>query len=188
MNLFDLLIVLLYGLIVGASFVGGLGRVFATLVGLYLAMVMAAFFYHPFSGVIASILRGVSPFTGDLVSFVILLLLGTIAVSLALGRSFVLGRLPRVLGPLNNMSGAILGLVVAVAGTVLAAMIISLSLQAVDRTASLGGSATMVGVQRQMEDSSLVPMFLKLAPTFTSSIKPWFPKGLPPILAPGGPA
>jgi hypothetical protein len=187
MNLVDLLIVALYGLIVAASFFGGLGRVIATLVGLYLATILAAFFYHPFSVVISFILRGVSPFTSDLVSFVVLLAVGTIAIAIALGRSFFLGRLPRLLGPFNNLSGMILGLLVALAATVLAATVISLSLEAIDRTAVLGGSATVLTIQRQMQDATLVPMFLKLAPTVTATIKPWFPKGLPAILAPGGP-
>ena len=146
----------------GGLLFGGLGRVIATLVGLYLATILAAFFYHPFSVVISFILRGVSPFTSDLVSFVVLLAVGTIAIAIALGRSFFLGRLPRLLGPFNNLSGMILGLLVALAATVLAATVISLSLEAIDRTAVLGGSATLLTIQRQMQDATLVPMFLKL--------------------------
>jgi len=184
-NVLDLLIMVFFAGIVTFAFMGGLGKVFSTLIGLYLAVVVAAFFYHPLAVAVGKVFTNMSPFTGDLIMFVLLTMLGTLAVSAGLARTFVLGKMPQRLGAFNNISGGLLGIMVALLSTILASLVITLALQVVDRTASLGSSDFLHDVQHQMAGSMLVPIFLKLVPTFVTPLQPWFPKGLPPILAPG---
>lgn len=183
MNGLDLLLLLFFGAIVGFSFMGGLGKVLSMLAGLYLGAVVAAFFYHPLALAVGTVLPTMSPFTGDLLMFVLLLALTTVAISAALSRTFFLGKVPARLGWLNNVSGGVLGVLVALLSTVLASLVISLGLQVVDRTATLGASGLLRGLQVQMQGATLVPIFLKLAPTLTTPLQLWFPAGLPAILA-----
>lgn len=185
MNFVDVLIMLFFGAIVALSFFGGIGKVISTLVGLYLGVIIAAVFYHPLAVAVGKVFTTMSPFTGDLLMFVLLLALSTLAVAAGLGRTFVLGKIPQRLGAFSNISGATLGILVAVMSTVLASMIISLGLQVLDRTATLGASSFMLDLQEQMRGAMLVPIFLKLAPTLITPLRPWFPSGLPPILAGG---
>lgn len=186
MNILDLVIMAFFGVIVAMAFFGGIGKVLSTLVGLYLSIIIAAAFYRPLSIAVGSIFPTMSPFTGDLLMFILLLGLGTAAASAGLARTFVLGKIPQRMGIISNISGAVLGILVALLSTVLAAMIISLGLQVLDRTATLGASSIMLSLQSQMRGAMLVPIFLKLAPTVVTPLQPWFPSGLPPILASGG--
>jgi hypothetical protein len=96
----------------------------------------------------------------------------------------VLERFPRLFGAFNNVSGGVAGILVAVLATVLASMIVTLLLQALYATTNAGAQGFMQFVQSQMQGSALVPIFLKLVPTLITPLKPWFPRGLPPLLDP----
>lgn len=185
MNGFDILIMLFFGGIVALAFFGGLGKVFSTLVGLYFGVVFAAFFYHPLAVAVAHVLPSMALFTGDLLMFVLLLGLSTLGFTAVLARTFVLGRLPAWLGAFNNISGGVIGILVATFATILAAMVVALAVQVLDHTAASGTNGFLGMVHDQMRGAALVPIFLKLVPTVVSPLHPWFPKGLPPILAPG---
>ena len=66
----------------------------------------------------------------------------------------------------------------------LAAMLLAITLQALNQTIGItGGDAILTSVRGQINDSTLVPIFLRMAPFFGGMISPWFPGGLPPILA-----
>ena len=184
-NILDLFIMAFFTGIIALAFLGGLGKVLSALIGLYLAAIVSAVFYRPLATAAGTVFTTMSPFTGDLVMFALLLVFSTLAVSAGLTRTFVLGKIPSRLGAFNNISGGVLGVLVALFSTVLASMIISLGLQVIDRTATLGSSPLLLGLQEQMHGAMLVPIFLKLAPTFVTPLQPWFPKGLPPILTPG---
>ena len=185
MNALDLLLIAFFGGIVGLAFMGGLGKVVSALVGLYFGVVFAAFFYHPLALAVGNIFPNMALPTGDLLMFLLLLTLGTVAFAAVLARTFVMGRFPAWLGWFNNLGGGVLGVLVALLSTVLAAMVLSLSVQVLDRTATLGGSPFLVDLQQQMHTAALVPIFLKFAPTVVATIHPFSPKGLPPLLAPG---
>lgn len=185
-NLFDLLIMALFGGTVLLSFMGGLGKVFSTLAGMYGGTLLAAWFYRPFTDlVLAKFFPQMNAFTGNLVAFLLLLFLTSLSIAIALGRNFTLQRLSQRAGVINNLTGGALGLVVAIFATILSTMITSLLLQVLNATASLGLSPTMYGVQLELTNSTLVPLFLRLAPAIVLPLRPFLPQGIPPILASG---
>ena len=84
---------------------------------------------------------------------------------------------------IDNLGGAMLGVAVSLLAVTLAAMLLSILLQVLNRTVGAGDSASLVGtVQGQIRNSRLVPVFLDLTPYFTRVIEPWFPNGLPALL------
>lgn len=184
MNGLDLLLTLFFGGIVALAFLGGLGRMLATVVGLYAGLVAAAFFYHPLTVAVVNLLPSLPVAMGELIMFVLLLVLFTTVLSTALARSFVVTRFPHWLGPVNNIAGGIAGLLVATVATVLLALVLNLATRALDQTASLEGSRLVLGLNNQLHGATLPPLFLKLAPTLLATLQPWFPRGLPPLLTP----
>lgn len=184
MNGIDLLLTLFFGGIVALAFIGGLGRTLATVVGLYGGFVAAAFFYHPLTVAVVGLFPSLPVAMGDVIMFVLLLVFFTTVLSTALARSFVIGRFPHWLGPVNNIAGGVVGLLVATAATVLFALVLNLAMRALDQTASLEGSRLALGLNAQLHGATLPALFLKLAPTVLATLQPWFPRGLPPLLAP----
>jgi len=161
------------------------GRVLAALVGIYCSAVVAAKFYRPFSEIVLSkLFPDMSSFTGDLVAFLFLMLVIGVSVSVGLGRNWAVVRLPQKLGVFNNIGGAAFGIIVGVLAVVLGAMVISLGLQVLNATAELGSSPTLLSLRAEMRQALLVPMLMKLVPVFVLPLRPWFPSGLPSILAP----
>ena len=185
-NLFDLLIIALFGGTVLLSFIGGLGKVFSTLAGMYGGTLLAAWFYRPFTDLmLAKFFPQMTTFTGNLAAFLLLLFIASLSIAIALGRNFTLQRLSKQAGVLNNLTGGMLGLVVAIFATILSTMITSLLLQVLNATAAMGSSPTMAGVQMELANSNLVPLFLRLAPAIVLPLRPFLPAGLPPILVSG---
>jgi hypothetical protein len=185
-NLFDLLIMALFGGTVLLSFMGGLGKVFSTLAGMYGGTLLAAWFYQPFTTlVLAKFFPQMTDFTGNLAAFLLLLFLASLSIAIAIGRNFTLRRLSQKAGVFNNLTGGVLGLVVAIFATILSTMITSLLLQVLNATAALGSSPTMHGIQVELTNSTLVPLFLRLAPAIVLPLRPFLPQGIPPILASG---
>jgi uncharacterized membrane protein required for colicin V production len=185
-NFFDLLIIALFGGIVLLSFIGGLGKVFSTLAGLYGGALIAALFYQVFAEtVLRKLFPAMAEFTGELVAFLFLMLWSSLAIAIGLGRSFFLRKLGQRIGIFNNLTGGTLGIAVAIFATILATMATSLFMQVLNATAELGSSATVTQFQVELGNSLLVPLFLKLVPAVVAPLQPFFPQGLPPILAPG---
>jgi uncharacterized membrane protein required for colicin V production len=185
-NLFDLLIIALFGGTVLLSFMGGLGKVFSTLAGLYGGALVAALFYQPFTEVVLTkLFPQMQEFTGNLVAFLFMMLWSSLAIAIGLGRSFVFKKIGDRIGIFNNITGGTLGIAVAIFATILATMVTSLLLQVLNATAELGSSSTMTQIQTELGNSTLVPLFLKLVPAVIAPLHPFFPKGLPPILASG---
>ena len=184
MNALDIFVMLFFGGIVLVAFMGGLGKVFSALVGMYFGIIVAAFFYHPVAVLLQRVLPTMSLTVGELAVFTVLSLAFSIGFGAMLARTFVLERFPRLFGAFNNVGGGVAGIVVALLATVLATMIITLLLQALYTTTNAGAHGFMQFVQSQMQGSTLVPIFLKLVPTFITPLKPWFPRGLPPLLDP----
>ena len=186
-NLFDLLIIALFGGVVLLSFLGGIGKVFSTLAGLYGGLLLAAWFYRPFSDqVLAKLFVNMTEFTGHLTAFLLILFVSSLMVAIALGRNHFIQQIAHRSGVLNNLSGGALGIVVAIFATILSAMVTSLLLQVLNATAAFGGSPTMAAVQVELLNSTLVPLFLKLTPVVVAPIRLFMPQGLPPLLVSGG--
>ena len=184
MNALDIFVMLFFFGIVLAAFMGGLGKVFSALVGMYFGVIVAAFFYRPAATLLQKVLPSMSLTIGELTVFVILAIFFSLGFGAALSRTFVLERFPRLFGAFNNISGGIAGILVALLATVLASMIVTLFLQALYATTNAGAHGFMGFVQAQMQGSLLVPIFLKLVPTLVAPLKPWFPSGMPPLLDP----
>ncbi len=186
-NLIDLLIMALFGGTVLLSFLGGIGKVFSTLAGLYGGTLLAAWFYQPFTDlVLAKFFTTMTEFTGNLTAFLLLLFLGSLAIAIGLGRNHFMQQIARRSGVFNNLTGGALGIVVAIFATILSTMVTSLLLQVLNATATLGSSPTMAALQVELTNSTLVPLFLKLAPAIILPLRLFLPQGLPPLLASGG--
>jgi uncharacterized membrane protein required for colicin V production len=185
-NLFDLTIMALFGGTVLLSFLGGLGRVFSTLAGLYGGALLAAWFYEPVTDlVLARLFPQMNTFTGNLTAFLLLLFISSLSISIALGRNFFLKQITRRIGIFNNLTGGVLGIVIAIFAAVLATMITSLLLQLLNSTAALASSPTMSLVRYELTRSTLVPLFLRLVPVVVLPLRPFLPQGLPPLLMSG---
>lgn len=185
-NIFDLTIMALFGGTVLLSFMGGLGKVFSTLAGLYGGALLAAWFYQPFTDfVLLPFFPQMNSFTGNLTAFLLLLFITSLSLSIALGRNYLLRTLARRIGVFNNLSGGVLGIVVAIFAAVLATMVTSLLLQLLNSTAALAHSPTMTVLQYELTNSTLVPLFLRFVPVIVLPLRPFLPQGLPPLLAAG---
>lgn len=184
-NIFDLTIMALFGGTVLLSFLGGLGKVFSTLAGLYGGTLLATWFYQPFTAlVLFKMFPQMGTFTGNLTAFLLLLFLTSLVITIALGRSFFVRHVARKIGILNNLSGGVLGIAVALFAAILATMVTSLLLQVLNSAAALDGSPTMILVRYQLTNPTLVPLFLRLAPAIILPLQPFLPQGVPPLLAP----
>ena len=111
--------------------------------------------------------------------FVGILAAGTMVLTPVIAWTIGRLKLPRRWQIADNMVGAGLG-VVALA---LSMIPMSLVLQALNQTVLNSGGSTLGGVHDQIEQSALIPVFLRMAPVFIHLISPWFPGGVPPILS-----
>lgn len=185
-NIFDLTIMALFGGTVLLSFMGGIGKVFSTLAGLYGGTLLAAWFYQPFTDhILAPFFPAMNTFTGNLTAFLLLLFVTSLAITIALGRNFYIRKLTRKIGIFNNLSGGMLGIVVAIFAAILATMVTSLLLQLLNSTAALATSPTMSLLHSELTSSTLVPLFLRFVPVVVLPLRPFLPQGLPPLLLTG---
>ena len=74
----------------------------------------------------------------------------------------------------------LLGAGTAVTG---APLLLSILVQALQQVATYGQGPLGGVVDEQVRGSALVPLFLRLSPYFIQLIEPWFPGGLPQLLA-----
>ncbi|MER3438979.1 MAG: hypothetical protein C4346_16075 [Chloroflexota bacterium] len=185
-NAMDMFIIIAFLAIIGLGFFNGVTRVTAALIAIYFGAVFAAAFYRPLTNVVRSHVVTMGRETGYLVFFLLLLFLFSSAFTVIISRWLSDFRLPRRVEILDNIGGAALGVVVSGLATTLAAMLLAITLQALNQTFDVAGRDAVVGfVRNQIDGSTLVPIFLDLAPFFTKLLAPWFPGGLPPILSGG---
>ena len=183
MNGLDFAIVFAFIAIIGLGFFGGIARVAAAIVAIYLGSVLSAAFYDRLTDAFRDRVSSVGAQTGQLFVFCTLFLFSS-AIFWWLMASGVKGlKLKRRVEIFDNIGGAALGVGVSLLAVTLAAMMLSILLQVLNQTIGQGGDNSLVGSMRgQIIDSKLVPVFLDLTPYFTRVIEPWFPNGIPPIL------
>lgn len=182
MNVLDFVILIFVGAIVGGGFFLGIGRVITGMVAVYFASVVAATFYLSFADSIQSVVAKMKPETSELISFVFLFL-GMSALFFALiNHSLRSATATSRFAIFNHLGGAGLGLVVAAVTMALAVTLTTLLLGVLTQSTTGSGEGILGMMRRQSEDSALVPVFLRILPVLTSTIRPWFPGGLPPIL------
>jgi uncharacterized membrane protein required for colicin V production len=182
-NGMDFLIIATFLAIIGFGFFSGVTRVTSAIFALYFGAVFAAAFYRPLSDFARRYLTTMEEATGNLVFFLMLFFAFSVIFTMILSRWLGEIKLPRRVQVFDNVGGAALGVIVSGLALTLAAMLLAITLQALNQTIGItGGDAVLTTVRSQIHDSTLVPIFLRMAPFFGSMISPWFPGGLPPIL------
>lgn len=195
-NALDLL--LIFFLVVGAlwGLVRGAGRLLIGLFSLYVGLVIALWLYRPLAEFFRNLLPAMSVPGSQALAFVLLLFVFVNAISF-ITRFFTTPpeerkRKPRgalqetvtkssqrfVTGPLNQLLGLVLGIVVAVIWVSL--------IVAVSRFVLRSGFVTGSGVsafRRQLETSVLVPWFNYALGLFYSAVSFWIPSDAPNILS-----
>jgi uncharacterized membrane protein required for colicin V production len=189
---------LIFFLVVGAlwGLVRGAGRLLIGLFSLYVGLVIALWLYRPLAEFFRDLLPAMSVQGSQALAFVVLLFVFVNAISF-LTRFFATPpeerkRKPRgqlqetvtkssqrfVIGPLNQLLGLVLGIVVAVIWVSLILAVLQFLLRS--------GFATGSGVsafRRQLETSVLVPWFNYALALFYSAVSFWIPGDAPNILS-----
>ena len=182
MNVLDFFIIALIGVMVATGFFLGVSRVTSGIIAMYFAAIVSATFYASIGGSMRGVVKQMNPATSELIAFLFLFLAMTAIFMTLLTHSIKASNLSGRFAILDNVGGAGLGVVIAGITMALAIALTTLLLQVLAST-SAGSQGGMLGpVEDQVSASALVPIFLKLLPVLTSSIRPWFPGGLPEIL------
>jgi hypothetical protein len=183
MNVLDILIMIAVGALVITGFFGGVGRVTAGFFAIYFATIVSAAFYEPIGDAFGDNIGDMSGPTARLSAFLFLFSLMTVGFYWVIWQTFrSLGEQRSRFPILDNMGGAALAIVV---GTLTIAMTLSVTvilLGVLNQSSAVGEAGSLGALGRQIRGSELVPMFLKMQPTITSALEPWFPHGLPEIL------
>jgi len=183
-NGLDYAILFTFLAVIGLGFFGGIARVVAAIIAIYIATLVSAAFYADLAEIFRKYVSSINRTTSQLFVFMVLFI-AVGAISWFLIASSLKGwKLPRRMEIVDNLGGATLGILVSVMAVTLAMMLISILLQVLNQTVGAGGTTTMgSAVKGQIEHSQLVPVFLDLAPFFTRILEPWFPNGMPAILS-----
>jgi len=183
LNGLDFAIIFAFLAIIGLGFFGGIVRVAAAIVAIYVGSIVSAAFYDRLTDEFRQHVASVSVQMGQLFVFCALFMVSSAAIWWLLSTTIKGVKVKRRFEIIDNLGGAMLGVAVSMLAVTLAAMLLSILLQVLNRTVGAGDSAALVGtVQGQIRSSRLVPVFLDLTPYFTRVIEPWFPNGLPALL------
>src|SRR5262249_4156612 len=154
----------------------GITRVTSAIVALYFGAVLAAAFYRPVTNIARNHLTTMGLQTGYLVFFLMLFFVFSVALTMIMSRWLDEVRLPRRIALLDNIGGAALGVVVSGLALTLAAMLLAITLQALNQTIVIADrDAVLNSVRGQIHNSTLMPIFLRMTPFFARMISPWFP-------------
>lgn len=182
MNVIDVAIVVTFVAIVGAGFFAGFPRVFSTMISMYFAIVVASTFYQRTGNLLREPIPQMSEGAAHLMAFMGLFLGATVGFSYLIHKTLNPAEGPSRLSVVSGMGGATLSIVGAGVALTLAMAVIALMVQAIVQTSLGDGSGFMMAFNRQVRASELAPMFIRLLPFVSTSVRPWFPGGLPPIL------
>ena len=181
-NLLDIGILVLLLAITGVGFFNGVARVTSAIVAIYFGAVFAAASYRALAAAVRAYVGSMSRATGDLVFFLVLFFVFSAVFTVILARWMGDLKLPRRVSILDNIGGAAPGVVVFGLTLALAAMMLSIMLQALNQVAFAGQGPLVRATRDTTRHSTLVPIFLNMAPFLTRMLAPRFPGGLPPIL------
>jgi membrane protein required for colicin V production len=185
LNALDVAIVATFLTVIALGFFNGVSKVTSAILAIYFGSIISAAFYRPVTDGARNYVHTMSESTGQLFFFVILFFVFSSAFTFMISNWLGGLKLPRRVEIVDNLGGAALGVVVSGLAVTLAAMLLVILLQALNQTFGPGSNAMVGWVHNQIDDSALVPVFLKMAPHFVRLISPWFPSGLPPILSGG---
>lgn len=179
---FDVFVLIAFMGLVALGFFHGLVRLFASALAVYFGAIFAATFYRPLADAIVSVTPRMGPATGELAAF-LLLFIG-FAIIFAVGVSRWIGKLslPRRLEILDTIGGLLMGVIVGVVAVTVTVMLLSFSLQVMDRVSLNASGPLLRFLQDGIDGSVLIPVFLRIAPFFVRLISPFIPGDVPPIL------
>jgi hypothetical protein len=180
-NALDMILLVSLMAILGAAFFSGISRTVSSIFAVYLAAICAAAFYQDLTDSAQKIV-GIGQSTGELAFFVLTFLTFSLVFTFIISRWIEGLRMPRWFGVVDSIGGAALGLLVAGAAVTVAAMLLSIVVQALQQVALSGDGSLVAIIDEQIRDSMLVPFFLRLSPYFTRLFEPWFQGGLPQLL------
>lgn len=183
MNFLDILIIIVVAVLVITGFFGGMGRVAACFFAIYFATVISAAFYDSVGEVFYNGIGHLGESTAKLSAFLLLFALLTAGFYWVIWQTLHSFARKRSKFPiLDNMGGAALAIVVGMLTIAMTLSVAVILLGALSQSSSDGETGAHGVLGHQIRDSELAPMFLKLQPTVTSAMEPWFPSGLPEIL------
>lgn len=179
-NWLDVFIIAALAAIILVGFFGGLARLAAMAIAIYLGSVAAARWYVDVTDVAHREINGFDTRSGQFFIFGVIMIVTSIAMTWMLAYSFGKIKFPRRIEIADNVLGAGVGIVAI--GLALVPM--SLVLQALNASVLSTSGGSILGVaQGQIDQSRLIPLFLRMAPVFVRMISPWLPSGIPPILS-----
>ena len=137
LNALDLL--LLVGLmgILGAAFFGGISKTISSILAVYLAAVCAGAFYDELTDVVRKKID-IGKTAGQLSFFVLIFLAFSLVFTFIIAHWLSGLTMPRWFGILDNIGGAVLGLLVAGTAVTVAALLLSVLVQALQQVATHG--------------------------------------------------
>lgn len=182
MNLMDLLIIAIFVGIAGAGFFVGVARTASSMVAVYLATVIAATFYQRLGDMMRSAMGSISTGAAYFTAFVFLFLGLSVLFTIVIVTTLRPTSQRRRFAILDNLGGATISIVIAFVAITMSLAITVIMIQAAVVASGDSSTGAMGLLRRQMDASSLAPLFLRLLPFFTAAVRPWFPGGLPPIL------
>ncbi|HEV2107229.1 MAG TPA: CvpA family protein [Thermomicrobiales bacterium] len=181
-NVFDVFVVIAFMGLVTLGFFHGLARLAASAFAVYFGAIFAAAFYRPLTDSLISLVPAMGRGTGELATFLVLFIGFALVFSIGVSRWMGKVSLPRCLRILDTIGGALMGVIVGGLAVTVTVMLLSFSLQVMDRVTLNASSPWQRFLQGGIEDSALVPIFLHVAPFFVRLIAPLIPGDVPPIL------
>jgi len=186
MNLLDFMIFASFLSVIAVGFFSGVTKVAAGIFAIYFAAIASAAFYESIADAIRGFITSMNQQTSHLFTFVILFFTFWTFFAYLIAKWMGDLKFPRRIEIIDNIGGAALGVLVSGLAVTLAAILLAVMLQALNQTFGSGNGDSVVGfLHDQIENSKMVPLFLKVAPVFVRLVSPWFPRGLPPILSGG---
>jgi uncharacterized membrane protein required for colicin V production len=182
LNTLDIVIISTFLAVIAVGFFNGVTKITAAILSNCFGSIVSAAFYRPVTDGARNYMGSMSERMGQLF-FVILFFVFSAAFTFLISSWLGGLKLPRRVEIIDNVGGAALGVVVSGLAVTMAAMLLMILLQALNQTFGAGDSVMVGFMHHQISGSTLVPIFLKASPHFVRLISPWFPSGLPPILA-----
>ena len=189
MNLLDLAIVALVAGLMVIGFFGGIGRIVASLLAVYLATIISAIYYDEVARSLVKRSERMRQDSAELLSFMLLFMFLAVIFFFVIGQSIKSVQVRRHrLAIFDNVGGAVLAVIGGALTLAVTLSIVVIILGAFNRSVQRTDDGTVLEqssrLERYIDDSELVPLFLHLQEPISVTFKPWFPEGLPPILEP----
>jgi len=175
-NWLDLIMLILLAVGLAQGWFLGFIRQVVSLAAIYIGLVLATQYYSTVSGFLLFLAPDAFPMALEVIAFLLLFILAQIVVNFVTSDVYKSGRLP-FLGVLDNLVGAVLGLLVVILGLSIGLALLHFATR-IEWPVALDLYATL---RQGLEQSYLVPLIQEKIPLLYASLLPWLPQGLPAI-------